>query len=92
MVIIRMVHFSANTWNDCLLHNKQIMHEIANKSEFPFDALYNLCTCVFYSLALVLPEYNLHYIQANLGDIKQAMCEYKWLFGVVLVYHFSAPQ
>ncbi|XP_027017404.1 voltage-dependent calcium channel subunit alpha-2/delta-1 isoform X4 [Tachysurus fulvidraco] len=26
-----------------------------------------------YSLALVLPEYNLHYIQANLGDIKQAM-------------------
>ncbi|KAA0715147.1 Voltage-dependent calcium channel subunit alpha-2/delta-1 [Triplophysa tibetana] len=29
-----------------------------------------------YSLALVLPEYNLHYIQANLGNtIKQAMCE-----------------
>ncbi|XP_053090801.1 voltage-dependent calcium channel subunit alpha-2/delta-1 isoform X3 [Pangasianodon hypophthalmus] len=26
-----------------------------------------------YSLALVLPEYNMHYIQANLGDIKQAM-------------------
>ncbi|XP_058243553.1 voltage-dependent calcium channel subunit alpha-2/delta-1 isoform X2 [Hemibagrus wyckioides] len=26
-----------------------------------------------YSLALVLPEYNLHYIQANLGDLKQAM-------------------
>ncbi|XP_060734198.1 voltage-dependent calcium channel subunit alpha-2/delta-1 isoform X3 [Tachysurus vachellii] len=26
-----------------------------------------------YSLALVLPEYNLHYIQANLGDINQAM-------------------
>uniref|UniRef100_A0A672SMA0 Calcium voltage-gated channel auxiliary subunit alpha2delta 1 n=1 Tax=Sinocyclocheilus grahami TaxID=75366 RepID=A0A672SMA0_SINGR len=30
-----------------------------------------------YSLALVLPEYSLHYIEANLGDtIKQAMCEY----------------
>ncbi|XP_046719969.1 voltage-dependent calcium channel subunit alpha-2/delta-1 isoform X5 [Silurus meridionalis] len=26
-----------------------------------------------YSLALVLPEYNMHYIQANLGDIEQAM-------------------
>ncbi|XP_053534078.1 voltage-dependent calcium channel subunit alpha-2/delta-1 isoform X5 [Ictalurus punctatus] len=26
-----------------------------------------------YSLALVLPEYNMHYIQANLGDVKQAM-------------------
>uniref|UniRef100_A0A8C1G9I9 Calcium voltage-gated channel auxiliary subunit alpha2delta 1 n=1 Tax=Cyprinus carpio TaxID=7962 RepID=A0A8C1G9I9_CYPCA len=31
-----------------------------------------------YSLALVLPEYSLHYIEANLGDtIKQAMCEYR---------------
>lgn len=46
--------------------------------------------CVSYSLALVLPEYNLHYIQANLGDLKQAMCEYQWLFGVVLDYHSSA--
>ncbi|XP_072552044.1 voltage-dependent calcium channel subunit alpha-2/delta-1 isoform X3 [Salminus brasiliensis] len=26
-----------------------------------------------YSLALVLPEYNMHYIEANLGDLKQAM-------------------
>ncbi|XP_066540610.1 voltage-dependent calcium channel subunit alpha-2/delta-1 isoform X2 [Hoplias malabaricus] len=26
-----------------------------------------------YSLALVLPEYNLHYIEASLGDLKQAM-------------------
>uniref|UniRef100_A0A9J8AF92 Calcium voltage-gated channel auxiliary subunit alpha2delta 1 n=1 Tax=Cyprinus carpio carpio TaxID=630221 RepID=A0A9J8AF92_CYPCA len=33
-----------------------------------------------YSLALVLPEYSLHYIEANLGDtIKQAMCEYRLL-------------
>uniref|UniRef100_A0AAY4CXI9 VWFA domain-containing protein n=1 Tax=Denticeps clupeoides TaxID=299321 RepID=A0AAY4CXI9_9TELE len=32
--------------------------------------------CVFYSLALVLPEYSLHYIQANLGDtIQQAICD-----------------
>jgi len=33
---------------------------------------------VFCSLALVLPEYSLHYIEANLGNtIKQAMCEYR---------------
>uniref|UniRef100_A0A673GZ62 Voltage-dependent calcium channel subunit alpha-2/delta-1-like n=1 Tax=Sinocyclocheilus rhinocerous TaxID=307959 RepID=A0A673GZ62_9TELE len=32
-----------------------------------------------YSLALVLPEYSLHYIEANMGDtIKQAMCEYSF--------------
>lgn len=43
--------------------------------------------CVFYSLALVLPEYNMHYIQANPGDIKQAMCEYQCLFGVAFDYH-----
>lgn len=61
------------------------------KSEFPFNDLYILWTCacvrlcVFYSLALVLPEYNMHYIQANLGDIKQAMCKYQCLSGVVLM-------
>lgn len=49
-----------------------------------------LCVCVFHSLALVLPEYNMHYIQANLGDIKQAMCEYQCLIGVVFKYHSSA--
>uniref|UniRef100_A0A8C1JGX6 Calcium voltage-gated channel auxiliary subunit alpha2delta 1 n=1 Tax=Cyprinus carpio TaxID=7962 RepID=A0A8C1JGX6_CYPCA len=48
-----------------------------------------------YSLALVLPEYSLHYIEANLGDtIKQAMCEYRLLqekfeeYG----YTFIAPR
>lgn len=46
--------------------------------------------CVFHSLALVLPDYNMHYIQANLGDIKQALSEYQCLFGVVFDYHSSA--
>ncbi|XP_042600299.1 voltage-dependent calcium channel subunit alpha-2/delta-1 [Cyprinus carpio] len=48
-----------------------------------------------YSLALVLPEYSLHYIEANLGDtIKQAMCDVvseKLIFGIY-GYTFIAPR
>uniref|UniRef100_A0A8C2BMH6 Calcium voltage-gated channel auxiliary subunit alpha2delta 1 n=1 Tax=Cyprinus carpio TaxID=7962 RepID=A0A8C2BMH6_CYPCA len=47
-----------------------------------------------YSLALVLPEYSLHYIEANLGDtIKQAMCEYRLLsFSRFSLIFFSAGE
>uniref|UniRef100_A0A9J8BZ56 Calcium voltage-gated channel auxiliary subunit alpha2delta 1 n=1 Tax=Cyprinus carpio carpio TaxID=630221 RepID=A0A9J8BZ56_CYPCA len=46
-----------------------------------------------YSLALVLPEYSLHYIEANLGDtIKQAMCEYRLLKFEEYGYTFIAPR
>lgn len=39
------------------------------------------CVCSFCSLALALPKYSEHFIQAKLGDdMKQAMCEYA-LFG-----------
>lgn len=37
----------------------------------------DVCGHIFCSLALVLPKYSEHFIQAKLGDdIKQAMCKY----------------
>ncbi|XDV29068.1 hypothetical protein PO909_032243 [Leuciscus waleckii] len=54
-----------------------------------------------YSLALVLPEYSLHYIEANLGNtIKQAMCEYRLVVSETMQqekfeeygYTFIAPR
>lgn len=37
----------------------------------------SVCDHIFCSLALVLPKYSEHFIQAKLGDdIKQAMCKY----------------
>lgn len=41
-------------------------------------AKFSLCDSLSYSLALVLPKYSEHFIQAKLGDdMKQAMCEYR---------------
>lgn len=51
-------------------------------------AKFSLCDSLSYSLALVLPKYSEHFIQAKLGDdMKQAMCEYRTHSHVFFYYN-----